>query len=356
MKIIITSPSLNLNENVSGISAVTNFIIKLNPHHQYIHFEIGKKDKEKRNLLWLLNFVKLYFSWLLLMIKSDFDLIHFNFPIDKKSVIRDSPMILISKLLNKRMIIHVHGGEYLLKEDIPSWAKKILFKVFSGNNPKVFLSETEKDFAIKRYKCENVYVLANAVDTKEAKDFDRIYTKKQALKLLFLGRICVEKGLDYIFDALLKLKEDGIDFKFYMAGKGPEERYFVEKFQHTFQDKFIFKGIVFGENKVSLLKECNVFLLPSFFEGLPIALLEAMSFGLVPIATNVGSIEKVIKKDYNGLIIAKKSAEEIVNAIKTLYNNEALIQKFSINSKLSILNNYNAESFIIKLNCIYNYE
>ena len=51
MEIIITAPSLNTNQNVSGISSVTKFIIQNNKSVDYIHFELGKKDEDKRNII-----------------------------------------------------------------------------------------------------------------------------------------------------------------------------------------------------------------------------------------------------------------------------------------------------------------
>lgn len=114
MKIIITSPSLNTNQNISGVSSVTKFIINTNNVNEYIHFELGKKDDERRNFFWLLRILSTYLKWLYLMFTQRDALIHFNFPLTIRSSIKDSPLILFARLLRKPMIIHIHGGDYLM--------------------------------------------------------------------------------------------------------------------------------------------------------------------------------------------------------------------------------------------------
>jgi hypothetical protein len=81
MKIIIISPSLDINVNVSGISSVTKFIIDNNPRHDYYHFELGKKDNEKRSILRFLRILKTYLNWIWLLIFLKNAFIHFNMPL-----------------------------------------------------------------------------------------------------------------------------------------------------------------------------------------------------------------------------------------------------------------------------------
>jgi glycosyltransferase involved in cell wall biosynthesis len=104
------------------------------------------------------------------------------------------------------------------------------------------------------------------------------------------------------------------------------------------------------------LKKCNVFLLPSFFEGLPIALLESMSFGLVPIVTNVGSIINVVNDGINGMIVNSHSSEDIAFAVEKLSKEKEYLKELSINARQYIFSNFKPEAYISRLNEIYNYE
>ncbi len=355
MEIIITAPSLDVKINVSGLSAMTNFIIENNSIHNYSHFKLGKSDDEKRGFFWFFRILKAWFSWVFTMVsKRDF-FVHFNFALDMRSIIRDAPLILFARLLQKRMIIHMHGGSYLEKDNVPILIKYILIVTLSGHAPKVVLSSYEKGLVMKNYRAKNVVVLPNCIDLYEAKEFNRSYPFKPPIKLLFLGRIVKSKGIEFIIDALKSMKEKNIRFKFIMAGNSPDKIDFIHEFSTILGADFEFKGVVYGKEKTDLLKQCNIFLLPSLIEGLPIALLECMSFGLVPITTNVGSIKHLIKNGINGIIIKTSSSEEIVNAVQNLLSDKEYLEGLSKNARQFIFSNFNPEEYIEKLNEIYSY-
>jgi glycosyltransferase involved in cell wall biosynthesis len=355
-KIIITSPSLDPDVNISGISSVTQFIINANNQDEYTHFELGKRDGEKRNILWFLRILKTYIKWGILLVTKRNMLIHFNLSLEKRSLIRDSPLIFMARIFRKRMIIHIHGGEILNLTNNPQWIKRLLKFNFSSNNPKVLLSATEQELIKQLSKNEKIFVLPNCIETAEANKFNREYEDGETIILLYLGRIVLTKGIEYLYQALKTLKEKEISFKFIMAGKGPDEIEYLQKFKELLGERFEFKGVVFGSQKTELLKQGDVFLLPSFFEGLPIALLESMSFGLVPVVTNVGSINYVVQDTINGILVSKYSSEDIVSAIERLAKDRRYMKKLSLSAREYVLKNYDPSAYIHILNKIYNYE
>lgn len=356
MKILITSPSLDINQNVSGISSVTRFIIEANSDHKYIHFELGRRDKERRNFARMLKLFMSFMRWIILLAKEKPDLIHFNLAIDKQAILRDSPFIFASKLFQRKLIIHVHGGEYLSGTPVPSWMKPILRRLFKGQTPKIVLSTMEKELLEQRFACENVTVLANCVDLKEAKAFQRNYTEKDIPVLLFLGRISISKGIEYIFQALNSLKKQKYRFRFILAGKGPEEQEYVAKFKDLLGEDFTFCGVVSGADKTAILKTSDIFLLPTFFEGLPVALIETMAFGLVPVTTDVGSIKYVVNNNRNGIIVNKHSSEDIEIAIQKLSKDRKYMANLGTSAREFIFKNYNPNQYVLLLNKIYSNE
>lgn len=355
MNIIITAPSLDHHQNVSGISSIAKFIIEKNPTHQYIHFQIGKRDNDGRGFSRILNIISSYFKWFLVLIKTKNKLVHFNLPLDAKSVIRDCPLVILTRLLGVKMIIHIHGGAYILNPDIPGWAKFLIKHAVSGNNPKIVLGEVEKEFLKSVFHCRNVYVLPNSLNLDDASLFER--SPEEQLKFLFLGRISKEKGLEYIYHAFKALKENhNYTPDFFMAGKGEDQAEYISKFGNLLKENFHFEGVVFGQAKTDLLKKCNVFLLPSFFEGLPISLLEAMSFSQIPIITKVGSIKYVVEDKKNGLFVAIKNSTDIVNSILEIKGDPQWQFKCSTAAKETVFTEFNPTNYIIKLNLIYSYE
>ncbi len=356
MKIIITSPSLDVRKNVGGISSVTKFIIRHNAGHDYIHFELGKRDDEKRNLLWILRILGTYGKWVVCLLKNKKALVHFNIALERRSILRDTPLISFARLLGKRMIIHIHGGEYLAYKPTPGWVKRCLRFCFTGKYPKVLLSPIEVDELKHKVKLDNLFVLPNCVDLDDALLFKRKADELQEIKILFMGRISVSKGIELIYQAFQKLTVDGTRFTFILAGKGEDEAYYVPKFQKLLGNSFEFRGVVSGNEKTKLLKESTVFLLPSFFEGLPMALLEAMSFSLVPVVTDVGSIKYVVENGKNGVLINKGAAEEIVTSIKGMDADKKYMHTLGENAQKYIFENFNPAEYVTALNNIYSYE
>lgn len=351
--ILITSPSLNTEENVSGISSVTNFIIGNNGLQHYRHFELGRKDNEKRNLSWFFRLLGKTTGWMYILAFKKIKLVHFNLALSKASIIRDAPLLFFAKTIRKKLVIHLHGGDYLTKKQVPAWIKGILKKIFSGKTQVIVLSSMEAALIEKRYNAKNVKILPNCVDIKEADGFVRGHDANAMMNILFIGRITVEKGLDHIAGALHSLQQQQVPFKFFMAGTGPDEKLYVEKFTQMLGNRFEFKGIVWGNDKANLYKLCNIFLLPSLFEGLPMSLLESMLFGMVPIVTPVGSIKDVVTDGKNGVIVNEQPAKEITDAIILLVNDKVLMQQLSNNAAAYIKQHYNPEKYIGKLNAIY---
>ena len=248
-KILITSPSLNPEINISGISSVTQLIINSNPQNYYIHFELGKSDAGRRDFLWLLRIFKTYFEWFFLMFSKRYSLIHFNLALDKRALLRDSPLIFMARLFRKRMVIHIHGGEALANPNNPAWITRLLKLNFSGRNPKIVLSTQEQATLQDLINGNHVFVLPNCVEVAEAQNFNREYNDKGELTLLFMGRIVLTKGIAYLFEAVQTLKLKGSKFRFIMAGKGPDEALYVQKFHDLLGNDFEFKGIVYGDAK-----------------------------------------------------------------------------------------------------------
>lgn len=356
MHIIITSPSLDTNKNVSGISSITQFIIHNCKEHKFIHFQLGKRDEERRNLLWFLRILKSYIQWIRILLENKNTLVHFNFSFSKPAIIRDSPLIVMAKIFSSRTIIHLHGGEYLLNKEMPRWMKFVLKLVLDDSTSKIVLSSLELERVRSLLGLRNLVVLPNCVELSDAFLFKRNYEQPIGLKLLFLGRISEQKGIEYIYLALQSLKSRGVSFTFTIAGKGEEEELYVPKFRELLGENFEFKGVVSGQEKVNLLKESNVFLLPSFFEGLPMALLESMSFGLVPITTNVGSINNLVKNEFNGIFVEKYSATDIEMAIEKIHTDTNYMALLSRNARQHIFDNYNPQEYIRSLNQIYSHD
>ncbi|MDD4527927.1 MAG: glycosyltransferase family 4 protein [Candidatus Margulisbacteria bacterium] len=350
-KILITSPSTDNKDNVSGISNLTRLLIENNNIVDYKLFVVGKKDNEDRGLKWLIKKPLLISSFVRCLLLDDISLIHINIPLEKYSSIVNSVLAFLCYFFRKPYIMHIRGGRYSKNYNIPLFHKYLIKKSLMHSECILTLGEEEREYICNYYninKCKVIY-LPNSVQIPNI-DVDKI-KKDEILQILFLGRIDKNKGLIEIIDALKQFKTE-FEFDFNIAGEGPDKDWFLESIINEGID-FKYHGIVSGDEKSTLISNSHIFLLPSYFEGLPNALLEAMSYGVIPITTPVGSVTEVVKDKFNGLLVSVNNTIEIVNALTFIINNEKYRTYLSLNAHNSIKSNYSLTDYIDKLNEIY---
>lgn len=367
MHILIVAPSLDLATNVSGVSAVANFIIAHNSDCEYKHFLQGRSDGESGTINRVVRIWRNYKEWKRIVndnLNGKF-VIHYNYPLDAASIVRDFFFMKAAHQRGLPMVIHIHGGLYLFKEQKPFFIKRILSEVFSWENPFIVLSDKEREQIQRLYGTTNVVVLPNCPDNLNENDNvndnvnenenvnDNENGNENGLQILYLGRIEPNKGMDYLLEAMRILKEEGRAFTLHFAGVEQGKNGYIERFQSLLGERFIYEGVVSGKQKTNLFKRCHVFVLPSFYEGLPISLLETMSYGLVPVVTDVGSIGEYVKDEENGLLLKVKDSQSIVEAIDKLGSDGKLLQRLSKNARQTISERFNPADYIKKLNSIY---
>ena len=247
-------------------------------------------------------------------------------------------------------MIHVHGGFYINNFETPNLLKRLINRVLKNANNIIVLGEKEKQFLKLYYKINpaKIVVLPNCVEVPKVNQKGKI----ERLNILYLGRLDINKGLREIVDALASLPIE-FDFILNIAGDGQDKDWLLNQCEEKIKNKYMYLGVVFGDYKEQLFLDSHIFLLPSYYEGLPYSLLEAMSYSNACIVTPVGSIPEVIKDNYNGLIVDVKNSEQIKDAIIRLVNEGGLYDMITTNAYSTIKENYSLDNYMVKLNLIY---
>jgi glycosyltransferase involved in cell wall biosynthesis len=354
--ILITSPSIDTSINVSGIANLTRLLLVNNIKVNYRHFIVGKKDSQKRNIFWFLsqfllviNFIKLLFT------ERDIKVNHINVPMSKLAIYINFILIVISKIFRKKIIVHFRGGSLSLNEDVNLFQKEIIGKIICMANRIIVLGKEEKKFLNRFYKAENIKIVAlpNAVEIPklDIKEKHSLINDDQ-LNIIYIGRIDKDKGLEEIVKTLRNI-DDKVNFQFQIAGAGPDLEWFISRCNDEIENKFTYLGVLDHLQKKSFYKKSYIFLLPSYFEGLPNSLLEAMSFGVVPVVTPVGSIPEVVCDGENGFLVPVNDYKSISEIITKLYYDRRLLEKVGNSAFTSIMNKYSLQKYILNLNNIY---
>jgi len=167
----------------------------------------------------------------------------------------------------------------------------------------------------------------------------------------WVGRMSHEKGLYYLIFAGKILKEYPV--KYLLIGDGAERKY-IESLIHNLnlEDRFIFTGFC-QQNKVrELLSISDIFVLPSLYECLPYAILEAMATGLPCIVSDVGGNRELVKDGKNGFVVPPRNSEKLASAIQILLDNPELRQQMGKKS-IELVQTYDEMHMIEKTREIY---
>lgn len=348
-QILITAPSFDERENVSGVVSVVKMIIQL-PGYTFTHYRLGRRDNEPSGILWVINQMGSFFRFL-----SDvahFDLVHISYSLNPPSIIRDFIYGLLARLRKKKLVVHVHGGKYLPVKPQNILLRFLIKRLLRLAHRVIVLSRKEESLITDNYGPLPVEVLPNCVDFPAG-----IRRKKDAgapLRLLFFGRIHDSKGIWDICDAMKILADTKLDIVFEVYGKGPEQEKFIACCSRAMGDKFRYRGVATGDMKWMVLASHDVFLLPSRYgEGLPMAMLEAMAAGLAVVVTDDASVTSVIEDGKNGIIVQKRDPKSLAEKIILLAENKALINLIGENAQNTILSEFTREKYHGKLDAIY---
>lgn len=226
------------------------------------------------------------------------------------SFCRKSIFIAIAKLFSKKVIFHSHGAEFkIFVSQHPVFAKKVLGRC----DCIIALSQSWKEWFMKTFNHPNVVVIKNIIGCPQIiSDME----KDDKLRLLFLGRLGKRKGF---YDLIEVLHEHHAEFEnkieVLFGGDGEIEQICSLVKEYQLDNIAKYQGWVDSEKRSYLLNLCDVYILPSYNEGLPISVLEAMSYSLPVISTNVGGIPEIVKNKENGFLIEPGDKQGIYHSI-----------------------------------------
>lgn len=239
-----------------------------------------------------------------------------------KSYVRKSWIIHWTKFWGYKVVFHSHSGH--IKDYIESRGEVNVRKTLDKCDYIVALSQMWKQYFEKDLGYKNVKVVNNIV-YPEANVIPN--TRKQVLKLLFLGLVCDNKGIFDLIDVIIEHKKEFEGrLELCVGGVGDDDR--LRNLISDNELKNIVKplGWISGESKNNMLADCDIFILPSYVEGVPISILEAMANSKAVIASNVGGIPEIVKDGVNGMLHAPGDKDAIYRAIKYCLDNPSQIK------------------------------
>ncbi|SEM80827.1 Glycosyltransferase involved in cell wall bisynthesis [bacterium A37T11] len=348
----ILTVGLNYINHKGGIGGVIETYSKFFFPFKFISTYRPQKRKIFIYPYFILAIFKLFWK---LICDKDIRVVHIH-GAAKGSLIRKYCVFWISKkIFSKKVIYHSHGSElekfYLNSNKI---IKRWMNKFFNQTDLIICLSNKWLNFFYSTFGVDNVKVLENIVERKEVSNKNLKILANNPIKFLFLGAIGKRKG---IFDLLDTIRDNKIDLvgklKLYIGGDGQIEKLLNYINYEELKDIIEFVGWVTGKQKEDLFAECDIYILPSYNEGLPLSILEAMSYKMPIISTPVGGTPEIVEDGQNGILIEPGNKNEILNALNFFIQKPGTIALFG-NKSYNMVEPYYSDFVIPKLNSFYN--
>ncbi|MBR3636018.1 MAG: glycosyltransferase [Lachnospiraceae bacterium] len=279
---------------------------------------------------------------------GDYDVVHVH---------AEGPSLFcwIPKLAGKRVICHVHG----LDHQRVKWgkaAKQVLLlgerNAVEYSDEMIVLSRAVQRYFIDKYERETVYI-ANAVEHCEKRLADNI-TEKWGLKeddyILFLGRLVPEKGIEYLIRAY---KEMNTDKKLVIAGGSSDTDTFVDdmKWLAGEDDRILFTGFVDGQLREELYSNAYIYVLPSDVEGMPLSLLEALSYGNCCLVSDIDECAEVV--EYHGVIFKHSDIEYLKTKMEKLIAEPKTVKAYKDGAADFVCNKYRLKDMVDRVEKLY---
>ena len=259
--------------------------------------------------------------------------------------------VLCKKIFKKPLIISCQGSDVSLCKQY-KFLKSISVYVLKNADIVTTVTIEMKDSLVSCGVPGNkIEVIYNGVDVN-------FFTPKKrpfnGFRILYVGRLVHEKGLEELIEAVGKTRNLFPEICLRIVGDGPMRKDLDLMIDNlSIREHVIFEGFRPHSEISGYMDESDLFVLPSYSEGMPLVVLEAMASGIPVIASRVGGVPEVIRDGFNGFLVEPKDSEALAKRIEEVLSDRDLLRKVSINAAATIRQGFSVEKAAEKISRLY---
>lgn len=305
----------------------------------------------------MLAFLRVYAALLYQILKTKPRLVYLPLASGKIGFLRDAVIIYTSVVLRRRIVVHYRGGNFHnFYGNAACWLKRIIWLTLRHVDTVIVLGGNLGFMFDGLVSKKKIKVLYNGIDSKRYIGLQRPGSNGK-VTVLFMGHLTYPKGFWHLTKAYGRLRDKCPNVELEFAGALPQASANVAEFlsgrrRQEFQDSmqqitdetldFIkradqygarYLGFVSGREKMEALSRADLFVLPSFTEGFPMSVLEAMAAGLPVVVTPVGVLPEILKDGENGFFVKPGDVEDLEAKIEMLIKDEGLRRRMGENNR-----------------------
>lgn len=287
--------------------------------------------------------------------RKNSDIYHIHMSCDTSTWRKSLYVKLLGLARARRVVLHVHGSHYQeFFDECSEAAQNSIRRLFHSVGAVVVLSEEWREIFLSRRICpeERLYVVHNGVRIPDHEVIgSKDYTSK---RILFMGRLSARKSPDTILKAAKQVIAAHPETRFTFAGDGDIDTYRQIAASLGVTENCDFVGWVSSDDKESLFKQHSIYCLPSTNEGMPMSVLEAMSYGLATVVTPVGGVPQIIEDRRNGFLVPVGDYATLANRLVNLLSHPVQVQQLGSCGWQTVSESFSVDSSVRSLITICN--
>ena len=348
INILYVAPSLRVH---GGITTVIKNYLNSDLSRKYCQKKINTHIDGPKILKIIVALVGLV-QLTLLMIFCKYEIVHIHTG-DEISCIRKYLYFKIAKIFNCKVVIHFHGASFMDKFILLKYKwKRIIIEMFSSADIVICLSVSWKNQILKIAPKTNIAVLNNSVPLPSLRKMKNL-KRKSVIEITFLGLIGDRKGIFDLLKVVKKLFQNGCYVHLNIGGNGDIKRLKSVIKEYEIDKHVTYLGWVTGIDKDKLLRKTDIYVLPSYGEGMPMSVLEAMSYGIAVVSTNIGGIPELVENDITGLLINPGNLKQLYQKIEYLCKYKKYREELGKAAREKIKNMYDIDTMVRQIDTIY---
>ena len=269
------------------------------------------------------------------------------------SVYRKSVMVTICRVFRVPVVLHIHGGDLdQFCAEIGPVRHRVLRWIVNGVSEVIVLGKYWRNFMVSELAVprDRVSILYNAVPRPP---LSASKGARECCEILFLGMVWREKGIGELLRALSLPVLSGVAWHMTIAGIGDIAGYQEQARRLEIADRVDFAGWADESATQRLLERSDILVLPSHFECFPMAVIEAMAYGLAIVVTPVGAVQEAITDDQTGLLVQIGDSEGLARAIRRLLDDPSLRCRLGAQARARFCQSFDLDIFERRIRQIY---
>lgn len=282
--------------------------------------------------------------------KEPVDIVHIHLSFGM-SFYRKLIFFVIARFKQLKTVIHLHGSKFDEFYDKGGWLrKKLISYMFNHADALIALSKEWKSFISSVSNNSNITIVYNGASVEK---FANKLDNGDVINILFMGRLGDRKGTYDLIEAFKSLAKSFPEARLLLGGDGELDKVKQILEEEDLIEKVSVLGWVGGDQKIELFRRADMYVLPSYNEGLPGSILEAMAAGSPIVSTTVGGIPEAVLDGINGYLVAPGDITALSQALASLCKDKTLRNRMGKASQELILEKFNINKIVQQIVTLY---